>query len=41
MQTKTELYNRSMKSLLQDNDTETYLTKMKENLLFLKDLLEP
>ena len=30
-----------MKSLLKDNDTETYLTKIKESLLFLKDLLEP
>ena len=32
--------NRSVKSWLQDNNIEFYLTH-KENLLFLKDLLEP
>ena len=32
---------RLMKSLLQDNDTEIYSTRMKENLLLLRNLLEP
>ena len=36
----TEFYNRSMKSCLQNNDMEMYLTHNKENLLLLKDLLE-
>ena len=30
-----------MKSWLQDNDMEIYSILMKENLLLLKDLLEP
>ena len=34
-----ERYNRSMKSWLQDYSIETYLTHVKENLLFLKNLL--
>ena len=35
-----EIFNRSVKSWLQDSNTELYLTH-KENLLLLKDLLEP
>ena len=36
-----ELYNTSMKSLLQNNYIKMYQHIMKENLLLLKDLLEP
>ena len=35
-----EIFNRSVKSWLQDSNRELYLTH-KENLLLLKDLLEP
>ena len=34
-------YNRSVKSWLEKNAIEMYSTQMKENLLLLKDLLEP
>ena len=37
----SEFYNRSINSWLQDNDVEMYSTSTKENLLLLKDLLEP
>ena len=36
-----EFYNKSMKSWLEKNDIEMYSTIMKENLLLLKDSLEP
>ena len=36
-----EVYNRAMKSWLQDDDVEIYSNIMKENLLLLKDLLQP
>ena len=36
-----ELSNTSMKSLLQNNYIKMYQHIMKENLLLLKDLLEP
>ena len=34
-------YNRSIKSFLQNNDIEMYSTNNEENLLLLKDSLEP
>ena len=37
----SKFYNRSMKLWLQDKDIELYSSQMKENLLLLKDLLEP
>ena len=37
----SEFYNRSMKSWLEKNNIEMYSTHKKENLLLLKDLLEP
>ena len=37
----SEVYNRAMKSWLQDDDVEIYSNIMKENLLLLKDLLQP
>ena len=36
----SEFYNSSFKKWLKDNNIEIYSTKMKENLLLLKDLLE-
>ena len=36
----SEFYNSSFKKWLKDNKIEIYSTKMKENLLLLKDLLE-
>ena len=35
----SELYNRSTKSLLQDNDIKMYSIHNEGNLLFLKDLI--
>ena len=37
----SEFYNRLMKSWLQDTDIEMYLTLNEENLLLLRELLEP
>ena len=37
----SEFYNRSMKSWLEKNDIEIIQGKMKENLLLLKNSLEP
>ena len=37
----SEVYNRSTKSWLQDNDIEIYSTNNEGNMLLLKDLLEP
>ena len=37
----SEFYNRSIKSFLQNNDIEMYSTNNEENLLLLKDSLEP
>ena len=37
----SEFHKSSFKKLLGENDIERYLTSMKENLLLLKDLLEP
>ena len=37
----SEFYNRSMKSWIQKNDIEMYSTHNKENMLLLKDSLEP
>ena len=37
----SEFYNRLMKSWLQDTDIEIYLTLNEENLLLLRELLEP
>ena len=36
----SEFYNNFFKKWLKDNDIEMYLIHMKENLLWLKDLLE-
>ena len=36
-----EFYIRSMKSFFQDNDIDMYLMQNEENLLLLKDVLEP
>ena len=38
---ESEFYNRSMKSWLQDNDVEMYSNTTEENLLLIKNLLEP
>ena len=37
----SEFYNISVKSWLEDNDIECIQQILKENLLLLKDLLEP
>ena len=37
----SEVYNRSTKLWLQDNDIEIYSTNNEGNMLLLKDLLEP
>ena len=37
----SEFYNRSMKSWLEKNDIECIQSIMKENMLLLKDSLEP